>query len=58
VVLFGTQYWGGLYEWIKSTVLGEGKISLKDMDLLHLTDDVDDAVRVVQEAYRAWEETH
>ncbi|WP_028851202.1 TIGR00730 family Rossman fold protein [Thermocrispum municipale] len=58
VVLFGTHYWGGLYEWIKNTVLAEGKISPKDLDLLHLTDDVDDAVRVVQEAYRAWEEVH
>jgi hypothetical protein len=58
VVLFGTHYWGGLYEWIKNTVLAEGKISSKDLDLLHLTDDVDDAVRVVQEAYLAWEEVH
>ncbi|MEQ3551559.1 TIGR00730 family Rossman fold protein [Pseudonocardia nematodicida] len=58
VVLLGTEYWGGLYDWIGKTVLRDGKVSEKDMDLLHLTDDIDDAVEVVQEAYQAWEETH
>jgi uncharacterized protein (TIGR00730 family) len=58
VVLLGSEYWGGLYEWIKNTVLGNGKIGEKDLALLHLTDDVDDAVKTVQEAWRAWEEAH
>ena len=58
VVLLGSEYWGGLYEWIKTTVLGNGKIGEKDLALLHLTDDVDDAVKIVQDAWRAWEEAH
>jgi uncharacterized protein (TIGR00730 family) len=58
VVLLGTEYWGGLYEWIERTVLGHGKIGEKDVRLLYLTDEVDDAVKVVHEAYRAWEEAH
>ncbi|TWF76378.1 hypothetical protein FHX44_112268 [Pseudonocardia hierapolitana] len=58
VVLLGTEYWGGLYDWIANTVLGAGKIGEKDLALLHLTDDVDDAVKIVQEAWRAWEEAH
>jgi uncharacterized protein (TIGR00730 family) len=58
VVLLGTEYWGGLYDWIAKTVLESGKIGEKDLALLHLTDDVDDAVKVVHEAYRAWEEAH
>ena len=58
VVLLGSEYWGGLYEWIASTVLDHGKIGEKDLALLHLTDDVDDAVKIVQEAWRAWEEAH
>ncbi|OLT48227.1 Rossman fold protein, TIGR00730 family [Saccharomonospora sp. CUA-673] len=58
VVLFGTEYWGGLYSWIRDTVAADGKIGQKDLDLLHLTDDVDDAVQVVLEAYKAWEDTH
>ncbi|GAA4559963.1 TIGR00730 family Rossman fold protein [Pseudonocardia xishanensis] len=58
VVLLGTEYWQGLYDWIAGPVLKSGKISEKDLDLLHLTDDVDDAVAVVHAAYRAWEEAH
>jgi uncharacterized protein (TIGR00730 family) len=58
VVLLGSEYWGGLYEWIKNTVLAYGKIGEKDLALLHVTDDVDDAVKTVQEAWRAWEEAH
>jgi uncharacterized protein (TIGR00730 family) len=58
VVLLGSEYWGGLYDWIAKTVLDSGKVGEKDLALLHLTDDVDDAVSIVQEAWRAWEETH
>jgi uncharacterized protein (TIGR00730 family) len=58
VVLLGSEYWGGLYDWIATTVLGGGKIGEKDLALLHVTDDVDEAVKIVQEAWRAWEEAH
>ncbi|AHH94314.1 TIGR00730 family Rossman fold protein [Kutzneria viridogrisea] len=58
VVLFGRSYWQGLYDWLRESVLVGGKIGEKDLDLLHLTDDIDDAVRVVQDAYRAWEDVH
>ncbi|MFC5949092.1 TIGR00730 family Rossman fold protein [Pseudonocardia lutea] len=58
VVLLGRDYWQGLYDWIAGSVLESGKIGEKDLALLHLTDDVDDAVKVVHEAYRAWEEAH
>jgi hypothetical protein len=58
VVLFGRDYCGGLYDWLASTVRAGGKVSEKDLELLHVTDDIDDAVRVVQEAYQAWENAH
>jgi uncharacterized protein (TIGR00730 family) len=58
VVLLGTDYWGGLYDWLKGVVRDRGKIGNKDLALLHLTDDIDDTVEVVNEAYRAWEAAH
>ena len=58
VVLLGSEYWGGLYDWLKTTVLDSGKIGDKDIALVHVTDDIDDAVEVVNEAYRAWEAAH
>lgn len=58
VVLFGTQYWQGLYDWIKNSMLEGGKVGEKDLALLHLTDDIEDAVRVVKEAHQAWADAH
>lgn len=58
VVLFGSEYWGGLAQWIRNSVAGAGNISEPDLDLLHVTDDVDDVIRVVHDAYAAWEAVH
>jgi len=58
VVLFGSDYWGGLADWIEQTVAEAGNISAPDISLLHVTDDVDDMVRVVHDAYAAWEAAH
>ncbi|WP_460938228.1 LOG family protein [Phycicoccus ginsengisoli] len=50
IVLMGTGYWGGLFDWLRGTVLDAGTVSPRDVDLLHLTDDVEEAVRTVIEA--------
>jgi uncharacterized protein (TIGR00730 family) len=39
VVLMGSDYWGGLVDWIRGRLLAEGKIAPQDLDLLCLTDD-------------------
>lgn len=44
VVLFGSQYWRGLLQWITSTMLNEHNISPEDLNLIHLTDLPEDAV--------------
>jgi uncharacterized protein (TIGR00730 family) len=44
VVLMGTAYWGGLMNWLRDTMLAQGKIDEDDLDLLMLTDDVAEAV--------------
>jgi predicted Rossmann-fold nucleotide-binding protein len=46
-VLLGRDYWSGLLEWLRRAALEAGTVSPKDIDLLHLTDDVDEAVRLV-----------
>ncbi|MER7005173.1 TIGR00730 family Rossman fold protein [Dactylosporangium sp. NPDC000555] len=56
VVLMGTEYWSGLVDWIRGTMLPDGKIGPEDLDLLFLTDDVDAAVRHIQEAAEQLEE--
>jgi predicted Rossmann-fold nucleotide-binding protein len=47
IVLMGRDYWGGLVGWLRSTALPRGTINPSDLDLLHVTDDVGDAVRHV-----------
>src|SRR5579875_1162051 len=53
VILFGSSYWSGLIQWLRDTVAPEGKIGLADIDLMHVTDDVDDAVARIVEAETA-----
>ncbi|MCU1607043.1 MAG: uncharacterized protein JWP46_3508 [Modestobacter sp.] len=50
VILFGSSYWGGLVDWIGSTMVDNGTISPTDLDLLHVTDDVTEVVAVIQAA--------
>jgi uncharacterized protein (TIGR00730 family) len=52
VVLVGRDYWDGMVDWIRDTMLHEGKVSPGDVDLLHVTDDPEEVVRVVLEGYR------
>ncbi|MFI5956477.1 TIGR00730 family Rossman fold protein [Cryptosporangium sp. NPDC051539] len=52
VVLIGTKYWGGLVDWLRATMLADGKISEQDLDLIQLTDDIDEAVAAVLSAER------
>src|SRR2546421_4704965 len=52
VVLMGAEYWGGLLDWIRDRMAGEGKISPLDLELICLTDDVDEAVRHIVAADR------
>jgi uncharacterized protein (TIGR00730 family) len=47
IVLFGTEYWSGLVNWLRDTVIAQGKASERDLLLFHVTDDVDEAVAMV-----------
>jgi len=47
LVLMGVDYWSGLLAWLRDTVLAEGKIKQTDLDMLQLTDDVDEAVALM-----------
>ena len=51
VVLFDSDYWGELLEWVKGELLVDGMISPDDLELLYVTDDIDDAVERVIECY-------
>ena len=52
IVLLGRDYWSGLVDWIRGTVLPDGKITAADLDMFRLTDDIHEAVEVMVEAHR------
>jgi uncharacterized protein (TIGR00730 family) len=43
VVLYGTDYWEGMMEWIREKPLYEEKISASDLELVTITSDIDEA---------------
>ena len=53
VVLFGSQYWRGLLQWITSTMLNEKNINTEDLGLIHLTDSPKDAVDFIIKVCKA-----
>ena len=52
IVFVGKEYWSGLLEWIKNTMLEEGNISAKDLDLFEITDDPEQVVKVINKFYK------
>jgi uncharacterized protein (TIGR00730 family) len=52
VVLMGTSYWNGLIAWLRERVVADGNVSPSDLDLIRVTDDVDEAVRIVDAGFR------
>ena len=50
IVLLGVDYWSGLLGWLQESVLADGNISPTDLDIVQLTDSVDEAVRIMIDA--------
>jgi uncharacterized protein (TIGR00730 family) len=52
VVMMGTSYWQGLVDWLRDTMLTDGKISEADLDLLYITDSIEEAANAIIECAR------
>jgi len=53
VLLYNTQYWSGLLDWLRASALAGHKISAPDLDLIHMSDDVDEIVAMIVESHHA-----
>lgn len=53
IVLFGSEYWRGLIDWIKGTPLTNGTISPEDLNLLAVTDSVEEARDLILACHHA-----
>ncbi len=50
VVLVGNTYWTSLLDWMRTHLLGPGRVDPRDLDDLHLTDDPDEVCRIIRAA--------
>ena len=58
VILFGSEYWGGLVDWLKSTMLAkEHNIKAQDLDLFHVVDDPQEVVNIIRQFHQDGEHT-
>ena len=58
VILMGTAYWSGMFDWMRTTLLADGKINEADLELIQMTDDVDEAVQIIVDADAALAEAN
>ena len=55
IILVGTEFWGGLMDWIKNTLLtANNNISAKDIDLIHLVDSADEIIEILDSFYEEY----
>jgi uncharacterized protein (TIGR00730 family) len=56
IILVGTDFWSGLFEWVKATLLDSFQtISEKDIDLIHLVDTSDEVLEVLNNFYKEYD---
>lgn len=53
IILVGTEFWGGLFDWIKGTMLKVGNISPKDLDLIQIVDSAKEVVDIIDAFYKS-----
>ncbi|WP_055443329.1 TIGR00730 family Rossman fold protein [Lacinutrix himadriensis] len=55
IILVGTEFWEGLFEWVKTTLLDQfNNISEKDLDLIHLVDTEDEVIDILDAFYKEY----
>ena len=52
IVLVGSDYWKGMFDWIRGTMLEAGNIHPEDLDLLTLADTPEEVVSVIDTFYK------
>ncbi|MCK4586997.1 MAG: TIGR00730 family Rossman fold protein [Gammaproteobacteria bacterium] len=56
LILFGVDFWQGLIDWLRGTMLANGTISEEDFEFIRLTDDIDEVVSIMVK-HREWKES-
>ncbi|NER13396.1 TIGR00730 family Rossman fold protein [Leptobacterium flavescens] len=55
IILVGKEFWGGLFDWVKQTLLGRfGNISPEDLDLIKIVDNEEEVITVLDSFYKKY----
>ncbi|WP_179346567.1 LOG family protein [Winogradskyella ursingii] len=55
IILVGTEFWGGLMEWVKTTLLeANNNVSPEDLDLIHIVDTADEVIEILNDFYKEY----
>jgi uncharacterized protein (TIGR00730 family) len=52
VVLVGREYWSGLIDWMKNTLLAADSINKEDLDLMHIVDEPEEVCAIINRRYK------
>ena len=52
IILYGIDFWSGLMDWVKTTMINFGVITRDDLELLHLVDTTDEAINIIANHYK------
>ncbi|NOR52060.1 MAG: TIGR00730 family Rossman fold protein [Gammaproteobacteria bacterium] len=55
IILYGSEFWNGLMDWLRSTLLKQGTISESDFDLVTITDEPDEVTEIMVK-HREWKQ--
>jgi uncharacterized protein (TIGR00730 family) len=58
IVLFGSAFWQGLFDWVKHVQLAEGYISESDLELFKITDSTDEALQFIEDFFSSHALSH
>jgi uncharacterized protein (TIGR00730 family) len=51
IVLVGSEYWSGLIDWMRDTMLARGNIGADELALLRIADDAEEVIKIIKEAH-------
>ncbi|MFV9931207.1 MAG: TIGR00730 family Rossman fold protein [Francisella endosymbiont of Hyalomma asiaticum] len=52
IILFGKDFWGGLVDWIKTTMIENGVIDKNDLKILHLVNTIEEVIEIIRDYYQ------
>jgi uncharacterized protein (TIGR00730 family) len=53
VILYGSDYWRGLVSWLRDTMLAHGNVHASDLELIRISDDIDEIVTIIRDSQAA-----